>query len=444
MREAEPRDDGYRHIDTPALIAKLQDLHVNTYVFGIWDSPTDWEDLCDGFIAAAEEAGIYVWVYVVPPTETCTSGRGSRPFGTDYLAWARAIAALSLQHPNLTAWAIDDFEFNQAFFTVEYVRQVRKSARAVNPKLAFFLCTYLRAATDHEFLDKYGPFLDGLLYPFLDGHNMNTQVAASVDACLDAIIDQAKPRELSLVLLVYSGRFLDAALSPTEDYVSEVLGRSLRYLADGSIQGVTAYGVQLDDAPTVASENQAMYGRGRLSLAVPGVSTVRGACAEASQQVTVDPTAKRQELSFWHSDVFAGRRGTGEHVKQILIDDEVVWSSPVAGHPRRQWLQGHPLQGPIDLTAHLRGKLSARLTLRLVDPEGTVDFPVDVGFDHLESIGFALENGDFEVETGWDLRGSGGAVAKVDLFVPDRPMRIFRAVSDRYAQIAAHVAPGTA
>lgn len=75
---------------------------------------------------AAEAAGIDVMVYLVPPSECQQSGephrdgRCSRPYGLDFVAWATAIAELSVTHPNVIGWAIDDFlvgPVNQALFT---------------------------------------------------------------------------------------------------------------------------------------------------------------------------------------------------------------------------------------------------------------------------------------------------------------------------------------
>ncbi|MEV0714974.1 hypothetical protein, partial [Asanoa sp. NPDC050611] len=108
LREREPRADGYRHIDSPALVRRLVGMNVNTYLYGIWDSPTDWDDLRSEFLPAASAAGIDVIPYIVPPSETTENGRASRPFMTDYVRWAEAIAELSLRFPNLTSWAIDD------------------------------------------------------------------------------------------------------------------------------------------------------------------------------------------------------------------------------------------------------------------------------------------------------------------------------------------------
>ncbi|HVX45099.1 MAG TPA: hypothetical protein VHC49_14515 [Mycobacteriales bacterium] len=437
LRERAPRADGYRHLDTPAMIAKLKELNANTYIYGIWDTPVDWDDLGAEFAPAAAAAGIDIWVYLVPPTETAHSdfGRASRPFRMDYLAWARAIGELSAKYPNLTAWGIDDFEFNQELFTPEYVGQMRTISQELNPQLGLFLCTYFHAATDDAFMAKYGPLLDAVLYPFLDGHNNNTQVASSVGADLDEIKRHTDRHDLDLILLVYTGRFLDASLEPTEDYAAEAVRIGLEYTAAGKIAGVTAYGLQLDDLPTISSSNRAMYGNGRLSLAVANFAeTTTGAYSEAAQTVAVDPGSPRYEISFWHFDTFTSRYGgKGRHIKQFLIDGEVVWSEDVDAHSFALWQQCSTLDGPIDVTPHLRGKTSARIAFRLLEQEGGRGFPIDVGIDNIETIGFTVVNPGFESRAGWELsQDFGTPYAAIDIYSPQRPRLIFEAVSREY------------
>lgn len=442
VRERHPRADGYRHIDTPALIAHLRELGVTTYLYGVWDSPTDWDDLCRELLPAAAEAGIEIWPYLVPPSETDENGRASRPYLTDYVAWARAVAEASVRYPNLTAWAIDDFEFevNARLFTPDYMARIRGTQQEINPELGFLTCVYYRVALDDAFLDKYAPFIDGVIYPFLDGPNNNTQTAGSLRRCLAEVRAKTRPRDLDLVLLVYAGRFLAAPLSPTESYVRESVETGLRCAAEGTIEGVIAYGTQLDDAPTISSENKAMYGLGRLSLALPSeIPVPAGTWAQASQLIHPDPAAARYELSFWHFDEFAATSPAGGRVsKEVLVDDVVVWSCDIHHEPWPLWIQGHSLQGPIDLTSQLSGKETATLTLRLRTTQDVTDARVDVGFDHLEPVGFTLTNPGFEEPTGWQLTDSGGpAKAAVDIFVPDRPRRIRRTVADCFTSVAA-------
>jgi hypothetical protein len=45
LREEAYRADGYRHYDSVNLIQRLRAMNANTYLFGIWESLTDWDDL---------------------------------------------------------------------------------------------------------------------------------------------------------------------------------------------------------------------------------------------------------------------------------------------------------------------------------------------------------------------------------------------------------------
>ena len=60
IRETTPRSDGKYHVDTPATIARLQELNVTTFAFLMWTRTEDWEDFRFEFLPAAQEAGIKV------------------------------------------------------------------------------------------------------------------------------------------------------------------------------------------------------------------------------------------------------------------------------------------------------------------------------------------------------------------------------------------------
>jgi hypothetical protein len=435
VREREPRADGYRHIDTPALIRRLRELSANTYLYTVWDSPTDFDDLRDEFLPAAAAAGIAVIPYIVPPTETAEDGRASRPFLMDYVGWAKALAELSLKYPNLTAWAIDDFEFdrNAELFTPDYMAAMQRAA-ATNPDLRFYTCAYYAKATSEEFLDKYAPYVDGIIYPFLDGRNKNTTIAGSLGRCLDDILALTEPRDLELIPLIYTGRFLDAPMPPMEDYVTETLTIAAEYVRAGRIPGVIAYGTQLDDAPTPATDHRALYGAGRLALVAPHSAVPAGSVAAASQRVTVDPASRRYEVSFWYHRWFLPDGvEAGTYVLELLVDDAVVWSSDVHEQPWDLWMQGEIMHGPVDVTEAVAGRSEVTLTFRLRSLRDTAGSYVDVGVDHLQTVGLYVRDPGFERAGSWTLEGDGPLLAVVDIHVPDRPARIFDAVSRCFA-----------
>lgn len=94
------------------LLAELEDLHANTYHWLISNAIDDFDDLKE-FLPQAASRSLRVWVTVLPPSEARTRDI----YCINYQRWAREIAQLSLDHPNLVAWSIDDFGHNQEFYS---------------------------------------------------------------------------------------------------------------------------------------------------------------------------------------------------------------------------------------------------------------------------------------------------------------------------------------
>jgi hypothetical protein len=226
---AAPRGKDGR-VDERRLIAQLKDLHADTYSWLVWTADTDWDDL-HAFLPLAREAGVRVWVTLVPPSESPPrTKRFSEPFRLDYERWAIEIARLSVAHRNLVAWSIDDFTHNLAFFTPEKVRGIVAGARAINPKLAFVPCSYFPRVTA-KFAADYAGGIDGVLFPYR--HESNR--ANLTDATL-LKPELARLRELlgpgvPIVVDVYSTAHSRLGAS-TPQYVRDVLTQA-REAADG-------------------------------------------------------------------------------------------------------------------------------------------------------------------------------------------------------------------
>lgn len=162
--DAEPRLPNGR-VDVKFLVARLRDLRVTTYYWLVWHARTDWDDLKQ-FLPEAARAGIDVWVYLVPPSESPPhTSRYSEPFRLDYMKWAEQIARLSLQHRNLTGWVIDDFYANHRLFTPEYVGKMRTGARDINPRLVFLPLMYFNEIT-RRFAEDYHAVIDGVVVAY--------------------------------------------------------------------------------------------------------------------------------------------------------------------------------------------------------------------------------------------------------------------------------------
>jgi hypothetical protein len=219
-------------VDVQRLLEQLKDLHANTYSWLIWTADTDWEDL-QTFLPPAREAGIRVWVTLVPPSESPPkSKRFSEPFRLDYERWAVDIARLSVAHPNLVAWSIDDFTHNLAFFTPEKLRGIVAGARAINPKLAFVPCSYFPGVTA-KFATGYAGSVDGVLFPYRHESNKANLTDASLLKPELARLRQLLGPGVTIIVDVYSTAHSRLGAS-TPDYVRDVLTQA-REAADGAM-----------------------------------------------------------------------------------------------------------------------------------------------------------------------------------------------------------------
>ncbi len=155
-------------VDIDRTLRRVKQLHVGTYYFLIDHAATDWDDL-KLFLPKAAKAGLEVWVYILPPRESPPSPYGatfSEPFRLNYPRWAEEIARLSLKHPNLTGWMIDDFYLDHKFFTPDYVRDFQAKAKAINPRLAFLPLMYPPEMT-RESVEQYRHVVDGIVVAYL-------------------------------------------------------------------------------------------------------------------------------------------------------------------------------------------------------------------------------------------------------------------------------------
>ena len=166
--DAELRDGD--HVDCELMVQRLQELGANTYMWLIWHSPNDWEDLHE-FLPLAAEADITVWVYLVPPSESTITHEQfpySEPFRLDYVRWAEEIAKLSLEHENLVGYVIDDFWGNVTprWFTPESIQAMVDAGRAINPEIKFYPLMYFNQIGP-RFVQMLGTVVDGVVaaYP---------------------------------------------------------------------------------------------------------------------------------------------------------------------------------------------------------------------------------------------------------------------------------------
>ena len=205
----------------PLLLQQLAELGANTYNFLIWHEAGDWEDL-QRFLPLARAQNLRVWVTLVPPSESPPKAKFySEPYRLDYERWAQELAQLSLVHPNLIAWSIDDFAHNLTVFTPAKTGKMLAAARSINPRLAFVPCLYFRQLTP-KFAAAYGELLDGVLFPY-----RNESVKADLKDPDQVAAEIARVRQLfrpglPVIIDVYATRHSSLGAS-TPAYVTAVL-----------------------------------------------------------------------------------------------------------------------------------------------------------------------------------------------------------------------------
>lgn len=379
-------DDGIRHIDTEATIAKLTEAHVNTYAYLIYASPlygsasdeeitrSQWNDL-PGFASAAADAGIDVLVYLVPPSESFVGDSSVpvpdrvpayKPYDWDYNSWAVQIAELATEHQNIRGIVMDDFGGNTAEwgseytfrFSPEYVADMMADAREIAPWLTFSPVIYYSQYWNNTAISSYyRKVVDGVVFPYRAESvgDPNTHDASQAD---------------------FEGRLVNSMVKCES--------------GDGCLQV---------SFPPSTPSSAGQYGA-------------------ASQTIEVQQSDSH-ELSFRVNDDFIAGQTAGYHFVQALIDGEVVAERDVSTYSGWE-------QVTVDVTDQLAGKTSAELTLRMYDKQGVSNFHASAWFDGVTGTGFTVDQGGFEKPAmdAWttDTNGDAFDVARVPsldyLFMP--------------------------
>ena len=265
------RKDG--RVDADAMVRRLKELGVTTYYWLICHAPTDWDDL-KVFLPKAAKAGIEVWVYLVPPSESAPSPGmpHCEPFRLDYVRWGEEIARLSLAHPNLTAWVIDDFYANRRFFTPAYVGEMRTKSRAINPRLAFLPLMYFPEISE-KFVKDYRPVIDGAVVAYLqDREEIDRTWAMLNDASIPPVSELSCPAVTPTRAGDYVMASQSAKVLPAERYQLSFLER------DGYTGPTTGYHYKqlLVDGGVVWEEDAAGGPSGWQRVSVDVTRQVRG------------------------------------------------------------------------------------------------------------------------------------------------------------------------
>ena len=366
-----PGADKVRHIDIPGTVAKLTSANINTFayvIYGYGAANTDpstsstyhttagkatqaqWDDL-PAFLSAAETAGIDVWVYMVPPSESAAGYTTSTyaPFYWDYVKWGDEIGKVAAVHTNLKAIVMDDFGGNAVAsspwsftFTPTNVAEMRAAARSHAPWVMF---------------------LPAIYYCQVHG---NGSIVSTYRTIVDGIVG------------AYNG-------SPSCTWWS----------GDGTTVPNTTDASLADLHLRLESSMVKCKSAGCIELGVPfATPTSAGGWTSTNQTISVSGSGTKK-LSFWTNDDWIGGSPGGYHMLQVLVDGTVVWQEDAS-----TWKDWH--QSTVDLTTALAGKTTAQLTLRLYEQAGVSNWHISAWFDSLEPTGFTLTNPGFDTSlAGW-------------------------------------------
>lgn len=212
-------------VDKQKLIDELKDIHANTYSWLIWKGEKDFQELIK-FLPMARQAGLKVWVTLVPPSEP----PAPKPFGYDYIKWAEELATLSKKYPNLVAWSIDDFSHNLDLYTPKYVKKMVSRGREINPEFVFVPTSYYRGIINNkDYFKNIKKWLGGILFPYraASSDKLNLKGSQFVKrelAKLHSLFGQNFP----IVVDVYASAHSSLG-STTPAYVKSVINTSLKY-----------------------------------------------------------------------------------------------------------------------------------------------------------------------------------------------------------------------
>lgn len=422
ITEATLRADGQRHLDTPAMLAALKDLHVNTYIYLVHGT-LDWNDMKDEFLPAAEKAGLDVWLYFLPPSE-CPIETCKLPWGHDYIRLHEEAAKLSLLHKNLKGTAIDDFSDNVKLFTPEYIGKLKAAGRAIQPGFLFYPLLYTKSMNE-AFLNQYDGVIDGVIWAYRDEPTINTTRNTSLRAQLTQSEALLQARGKSLILMVYCSPLGRIPIPPSADYVTGILREGIRDAKEGRLTGVVTY--KLSKSATAPDEqNYARSGNARGTLLASGRDFKAGDYAELSLPIT--SRGETKSLTFHHM-VFYSKMPPGYFFLQLLVDGQLVWEQDVNAAVSKIWQEE-----TVNLNAVLQGKQAATLQLRLALKRNAGSNQLVAGFDDFKPQGLRISDPGFETGNGWTLHTTHPAmIPLVQKFDPAAPARMFEAVRQIYA-----------
>lgn len=145
-------------LDVQGTIDGLRSANFRCGVFVIEGAATSAS--FDGFqklLDAAQGDDIDFWAVIIPPSE----GASSQPYRSDYVAWSKALARLSLKYKHFRGFNIDDLDQGSSTttFTRDYVCKIYGAKKEINPRFLFVPTVY---DLDRPVADRLAGCVDGV------------------------------------------------------------------------------------------------------------------------------------------------------------------------------------------------------------------------------------------------------------------------------------------
>ena len=138
--------------------------------------PAEFERF-EGLCEIAREVGLDLWATFVPPS----GNRAVAAMGTErgrelYREAFKRLADIAREHPHFIGITIDDFGYNLGFFSPEFCSELATLCRSGSADLAFMPLLYWGSVTT-DFMARYEPYIDGLVFHFRAGSNPASYLA---------------------------------------------------------------------------------------------------------------------------------------------------------------------------------------------------------------------------------------------------------------------------
>jgi hypothetical protein len=318
-----------------------------------------------------------IWPILRPPGYSTVA---SCLFKADYEAWSELLANLSLDHPNLQAYLIDDFHpaGYPSIITPAYIRRITQAKDRINPNLRFTPVMYFDSGNELDYFSPGNPYKAALK----DGATMwyYSSIYKRADiSVLNSYVQEAHEsmRPSSLTIGVYPIAYKKQG---EEMFYAESFVESLVTSASEGSDGVHVFSVPLGLYDYGNFENATIFKQPTSNdpdysfrLGLPsGYANVPGWYQEVTETISLPGSVSSANISFAIRDSRGiNPNNTGYHFKQLLVNDCLLWDADALSD------SAETLTVKKTITSCLTGN-KANITIRLLDKEPVGNFGIDV------------------------------------------------------------------